>query len=74
MKNVDYLFPRKLMMKIGEMELDVEKYHPMLVLNDQKNLNAFVVVVVAVVVVVLVHSEIKLNRIKIEQKKMFSFT
>jgi hypothetical protein len=30
-KAVDYL-PRKLMMKIVEMELHVEKYHPMLVL------------------------------------------
>ncbi len=43
-------------MKIVEKVLNVEKGRPMLVLNDQKNLNVFVVVVVAVVVV-LVHSE-----------------
>jgi hypothetical protein len=55
MKKIDYHFPKRWTMKIVEKVLNVEKDHPMLVLNDQKNLNVFVVVVV--VVVVLVHSE-----------------
>jgi hypothetical protein len=57
MKKIDYHFPKRGLMKIVEKVLNVEKDHPMLVLNDQKNLNVFVVVVAAVVVVVLVHSE-----------------
>jgi len=56
MKKIDYHFPKRGMMKIVEKVLNVEKDHPMLVLNDQKNLNVFVIVVVAVVVV-SVHSE-----------------
>jgi hypothetical protein len=56
MKKIDYHFPKRWTMKIVEKVLNVEKGRPMLVLNDQKNLNVFVVVVVAVVVV-LVHSE-----------------
>jgi hypothetical protein len=44
--------------------LNFEKLHSMLVLNDQKNSNVFVVVVVAIVV--LLHSDMinkKMNKI-----------
>jgi hypothetical protein len=65
MEHVDYL-PRKSMMKIEEMELNVEIFHPMLVLNDQMKSDELVaaVVVVVVVVAVLVHSECKIERNK----------
>jgi hypothetical protein len=76
MKNVDYHLPRILLMMIVEMELDVEKSHPMRLLNDPKNLHVFVVaavvVVVVVVVVVLVHAEIKYKTS--EEKYFFCFT
>jgi hypothetical protein len=73
MKYVDYHLPRILMMMIVEMELDVEKSHPMRLLNDPKNLHVFAVAVVVVVaVVVLVHAEIKYKNS--EEKYFFCFT
>jgi hypothetical protein len=55
------------------MELDVEKSHPMRLLNDPKNLHVFAVAVVVVVaVVVLVHAEIKYKNS--EEKYLFCFT